>query len=192
MKKVLYLIIITLFGFFLFYKNYIPSLQPIEIGTKIDSINNVMVYYNGGYGNISGRNTTNDGYNLGLKYQCVEFVKRYYYKVYRHKMPNSYGNAIDFYDSEILDGEINKERNLIQFSNPSRFKPKMGDLIIFNKTKMNKYGHVAIISNVNNSGIEIIQQNTRKSRDKISYKLKNQKYLMTNKRVLGWLRINKK
>ena len=54
--------------------------------------------------NVSGRNVTVDGYNLGLKYQCVEFVKRYYYKHYRHKMPNSYGNAKDFFIAQISDG----------------------------------------------------------------------------------------
>ena len=43
-------------------------------GQKIDSLNGVYVYYNGGVDNVTDRNTTADGYNLGLKYQCVEFV----------------------------------------------------------------------------------------------------------------------
>ena len=51
-------------------------------GSKLDSLNGVYVYFNGSMRNVSGRNTTPDGYNLGLKYQCVEFVKRYYYKHY--------------------------------------------------------------------------------------------------------------
>ncbi len=54
--------------------NVNPSL---EIGQEIDQLNGVQVYYNGGVDTVTGRNTTPDGYNLGLKYQCVEFVKRY-------------------------------------------------------------------------------------------------------------------
>ncbi len=47
-------------------------------GQKIDSLHGVYVYYNGKTQNVSGRNLVN-GYNLGLNYQCVEFVKRYYF-----------------------------------------------------------------------------------------------------------------
>ena len=51
-----------------------------EVGQPLDSLNNVVVYYNGGVDNNSGRNTSADNYNIGIKYQCVEFVKRYYYQ----------------------------------------------------------------------------------------------------------------
>lgn len=129
------------------------------IGQKIVSLNGVYVYYNGNVDNALGRNKANDGYNLGQKYQCVEFVKRYYYTHLKHKMPNSYGNAIDFFDKTLADGEINKTRDLFQFINPSNTKPKENDLLIYNETIWNKYGHVAIISKVENNKIEIIQQN---------------------------------
>ena len=36
-------------------------------GEKIDSLNHVIVYYNGNTGNIFGRNITEDNYNLGLR-----------------------------------------------------------------------------------------------------------------------------
>ena len=68
-----------------------------RIGDVIDSLNGVKVYYNGSnFAKSYGRNLAPDGYNLGLKYQCVEFVKRYYYQVYKHKMPNTQGNAREF------------------------------------------------------------------------------------------------
>ena len=101
------------------------------IGKKIDSFNNVSVYYNGNPKNVNGRNLTKDGYNLGLNYQCVEFVKRYYYEHYNHKMPDAYGHAKDFFDSKVKDGDLNSKRNLIQYTNPSKNKPKVGDLVIF-------------------------------------------------------------
>lgn len=177
--------------------NYYPEEKPIakkrlEIGDSIDQFNGVDVFYNGRVANVLGRNVTKDGYNLGLKYQCVEFVKRYYYTYFNHKMPDSYGHAKDFFDKKIKDGSINPRRNLLQFSNHSRSRPKVNDLIIFDATSNNKFGHVAIISKVSNKDIEIIQQNpgpTAKSRVKIPVVKKNQKWVIQNKYVLGWLRI---
>ena len=46
-----------------------------KVGVKIDSYKGVSVYYNGKVSSVLGRNTTKDGYNLGLKYQCVEFAQ---------------------------------------------------------------------------------------------------------------------
>ncbi len=98
-------IIVSVYAGYKLLKRYnlMPLVNPnpsFSIGKTLDSFNNVAVYYNGSVENIVERNTTPDGYNLGLKYQCVEFVKRYYYEYYHHKMPDSYGNAIDFYDKK--------------------------------------------------------------------------------------------
>lgn len=162
-----------------------------SVGQQIDSLNKVIVYYNGGVGKVSGRNTSEDGYNLGLKYQCVEFVKRYYYEHLNHKMPDSYGHAKDFFDNTLADGEINKKRNLSQYSNPSQSKPEVDDLLIFGSTSINKYGHVAIISKVADKEIEIIQQNPgpfSKSRETFQINHNNGKWEIKNNRILGWLR----
>lgn len=160
------------------------------VGEPLDHLNGVIVYYNGNTNNVEERNTVN-GYNLGLKYQCVEFVKRYYYEYYQHKMPNSYGNAIDFFNQNLLDGSLNTERNLTQFTNPSFTKPKVGDLIVMDKTFFNSYGHVCIVSNVDTNYVEIIQQNGGTfSETKEGFKLeyKNDKWFINNGRILGWLR----
>jgi hypothetical protein len=162
-----------------------------EIGQPVDSLNGVIVYYNGGVNNVSGRNLTKDNYNLGLKYQCVEFVKRYYYQHFDHKMPDSHGNAKDFFDKDLKDGQLNTQRNLIQFSNGSQSKPCPGDLIIFNGSTWNKYGHVAIISNVWDNEIEVIQQNpgpNGKSRDRFDLDNEDNKWTIDYNSVLGWLR----
>lgn len=187
-----YLIIgLLIFAFVGFWasKNYNFN-SEFSVGQQIDSLNGVFVYYNGSVGNVTGRNTK-EGYNLGLKYQCVEFVKRYYFEHLNHKMPNSYGHAKDFFDKSLSDGQKNKQRNLTQYSNSSKTKPKVNDLIIFRATVLNKYGHVAIISKVNESEIEIIQQNPGifgQSRETFELENKNQKWEIKNDRVLGWLR----
>lgn len=161
------------------------------IGQPIDSLNGVIVYYNGGVDNVSGRNITTDNYNIGLQYQCVEFVKRYYYEYLNHKMPDSYGHAKDFFDHTVKDGQINSRRNLIQYTNPSATKPQVDDLLIFGAILSNRYGHVAIISNVTDNEIEIIQQNPGafgKSRVRFDMKINGGQYYIDNKRILGWLR----
>ena len=193
MKKRLLLIfgilILLIVGFFASKR---INLNPnYEVGQKIDSLNGVAVYYNGGVGNVDGRALAEDGYNLGLKYQCVEFVKRYYYEELNHKMPDTYGHAKDFFKSQITDGEINKQRNLKQFKNPSKSKPKINDLVIYSGNTLNKYGHVAIISNVTENEIEIIQQNPGpfgSSREKYELTNSDGKWQIENNRILGWLR----
>lgn len=183
------LLIISYAGFWV-SKNFNFN-SDFKVGQKIDELNGVSVYYNGGIGNVTERNTTNDGYNLGLKYQCVEFVKRYYYEHLKHKMPDSYGNAKDFFNKSLADGQKNKQRNLIQYTNPSQTKPNVDDILIFKGTVFNKYGHVAIISKVTNDKIEIIQQNPGPfGHPRVTYNLKfeNNKWEIENERVLGWLR----
>jgi hypothetical protein len=162
-----------------------------EVGQKIDNLNGVIVYYNGGVGNVEGRALTKDGYNLGLKYQCVEFVKRYYYEELNHKMPDSYGHAKDFFISNLKDGQLNKQRNLIQYTNSSKTQPKVNDLVVYSGTKLNTYGHVSIISKVTESEIEIIQQNPGPfGNSRKTYYLINKdgKWRINNDQILGWLR----
>jgi len=206
MKKVKYLIILIiliLFGIIgrrIYIKISSTTTHPItgetvRIGDRIDSFNEVNVYYNGPVSNVTGRNRTLTGYNLGLKYQCVEFVKRYYYEYFDHKMPDTYGHAKDFFDESIPDGEISPKRNLIQYTNPSKSRPEVSDLVIFGPTTYNRYGHVAIISAVTDDEIEIIQQNPGPSvSSRVKYKLENidGKWEIKNKRTLGWLRKEKK
>lgn len=177
-------------GFWSYY--HVQLIRAAEVGDPVDSLDGVIVYYNGDISNDSGRNLTEDNYNLGKKYQCVEFVKRYYYEHFNHKMPDSYGHAKDFFDAETEDGQINKRRDLIQFLNPSSSFPQKGDLIVFDGTSFNPYGHVAIISEVSENGIEIIQQNPGPNTpSRVTYNLSKEKgkWKIDNNRVLGWLRM---
>lgn len=193
MKKgivfILGLLVLVVFGYFVSKK--INLNLNYNVGDEIDNFNGVVVYFNGGVGNVDGRKLTEDGYNLGLKYQCVEFVKRYYYEKLNHKMPDSYGHAKDFFDSNIENGKFNKKRNLTQYSNSSNTKPKVNDLVVYSGTIFNKYGHVSIISKVDENEIEIIQQNSGpfgNSREKYELIKEDGKWRINNDRILGWLR----
>jgi surface antigen len=167
-----------------------PSLSN-EPGEPIDSLNHVVVYYNGTVNHTAGRHVAPDGYNLGLKWQCVEFVKRYYYQHLQHKMPDSYGHAKDFFDPLVNDGGLNKQRNLQQFTNGSALPPKINDLLVFDSHAFNPYGHVAIVSGVGTDYIEFIQQNPGplgKSRERIALRKESGRYRLIHTEMLGWLR----
>lgn len=160
------------------------------VGDHIDSLNNVIVFYNGAVNNVEERNTV-DGYNLGLKYQCVEFVKRYYYEYYKHKMPDTYGHAKSFFLQDLKDGAINPQRNLRQYTNPGGSKPRVGDVVVMKGTVFNEYGHVAIISEVEQSRIQIIQQNPgpfTSSREWFELTTENGLWRIKNDLIMGWLR----
>lgn len=181
------LFILSSVGFWA-YKKYNFGTNYV-IGQEIDNLNGVSVYYNGWYSTVKGRNITADGYNLGLKYQCVEFVKRYYYEHLNHKMPNTYGHAKDYFNKSLLDGQKNKARNLYQYSNPSRSKPKVNDLLIYNASTFNKFGHVSIVSKVSDDEIEVIQQNVgSQTRETFTLSHKNGLWKIKSSRIVGWLR----
>ena len=165
-----------------------PARLAIAPGTPLDSLNGVVVYHNGSMGHVSGRNVV-DGYNVGLKYQCVEFVKRYFLEHYDHRMPNSYGHAKDLFNAAVADGELNEDRGLLQFTNPSTTAPQVGDLVILDAWRGNAYGHVAIISAVHPGAVEVIQQNTGSTRTSYDLDHNAQEWHMDNDRVLGWLRM---
>lgn len=162
----------------------------IPRGTIVDSLNGVYVYYNGGVNQNSGRNVV-DGYNVGMKYQCVEFIKRYYYEHYHHKMPDSYGHAKSFFDKKISNGEMNVSRGLIQYKNGEGILPQIGDIVVFDGYLFNPYGHVALISAVGDNEVEIIQQNSgymNISRKCLRLTKNSSGWKIQNKRILGWLR----
>ncbi len=166
-----------------------PTLEPKKIGDVIDQFQGVNVYHNGYMDHVLERNTTADGYNLGLKYQCVEFVKRYFYEQHQHKMPDSYGHAKDFFDKKLADGAINTKRAMLQFQNGSVSAPAVGDLLVFDAWLGNAYGHVAIVSDVRFDHIQIVQQNTRSSRATVKLNQRDHKWYLDSQSILGWLRL---
>ena len=158
------------------------------IGEVLDTYKGVEVYYNGSdYGENHGKHYARDFYYYGYKWQCVEYVKRFYHDALDHKMPDVYGNAKDFFDEKVAQGELNEKRGLIQYKNGEDEKPRTYDMLIFTDTT---YGHIVIISEVGEDYIEVVQQNMgRESRDTFDLKCENGKYYIGGKRVpAGWLR----
>ena len=192
MKKLILLLLVlsaVAASVWLFSGERIPEILATEHaqGEPLDSLNGVVVYCNGGFSGNCGRNVV-DGYNIGLKYQCVEFVKRYYFERFDHRMPNSYGHAKDFFDSTVADGALNADRALLQFRNGSATMPQADDLLVLDRWTGNSYGHVAIISRVGDGEVEVVQQNTGSTRGTYDLDMIDGKWRIDSKRVLGWLR----
>lgn len=187
-------VIIIAFGFLLLRNSGVWAAADAGTDTAqpIDSLNGVFVYYNGPIHHVGGRHVSAHGYNYGLKWQCVEFVKRYYADHLGHEMPDTWGNARDFFNTALPDASYNTARALVQYSNPSLKQPRVDDIIVFEGTLTNKYGHIAIISAVTDTYIEIIQQNAgadAPTREQIVLEKKGDRWQVKNKRVLGWMRI---
>ena len=163
-----------------------PSAPPI--GKELDRYKDVAVYFNGNDISAShGKHCGRDGYYYGQKWQCVEFAKRFLYDAKGHSMPDGYGDAKDFFDDRILDGGWNEERGMFQYRNGGRTRPQPDDVIVFDGT----WGHVAIITEVHDDRIEIIQQNReQKTRETHPLSTKNGRYQVGDKvKPFGWLRV---
>lgn len=119
--------------------------------TQVGTFNNVVAYSNGTVGNASSVYNTASGINTGMKWQCVEYVNRYYYSVYGLDLKSTgiYGNANHYYSNAALAG-------LNAYPNSGTTAPQVGDIICSNG---GTYGHIAIIREVGTTYIKVIHQN---------------------------------
>lgn len=172
----------TLFGDTIFWHTQHST------GDILDSLHGVPVYY----GTPGGRHLAEDGYNFGLRWQCVEFVKRYYYHHLGHSMPDTWGNAVDFFDSSLNNASLNERRGLLQFKNGNAFKPQEDDILVYRGTRANPYGHVSIVVSVTDEEMEMIQQNLNTegtTRTKCSLDSTDKGWFAGNYLIMGWLRL---
>jgi hypothetical protein len=159
-----------------------------KVGRVVDSYRGVPVYDNGLFFFRSyGKNFAADGFYCGQKWQCVEFVKRFFHDARNHKMPDAMGHAKSFFDENLPDGAVNARRGLRQYRNGSTNQPRVDDLLVFTDTK---YGHVGIVTKVGTDSLEIIQQNILSgTRGQFSLVASNGHYFVTApRRPAGWLR----
>jgi len=144
-KKIILSCIVCFFTFFNCY-----SQDPY--GTYEGEYNNVFCYSNGSTTYNSGQtnSVTINGHSVstGLKYQCVEFVQRYYAFIYGLEIDQYFGNANSFYSGASGAG-------LVAYANGT-IEPKVGDIVCSNG---GTYGHVAIIRDVTSTSVTVIQQN---------------------------------
>ena len=159
-----------------------------QAGEILDSYCDVPVYENGYlFHRGHGRHYAADGYYYGQKWQCVEYVKRFYKQVLRHEMPDGMGHARSFFDDRIAHGALNIKRGLLQYYNSGDVKPRVNDILVFQDTQ---YGHMGIVTVVEEY-IEIIQQNIfGKPRQRFRLDTQGHTWSICLPRLAaGWLRI---
>lgn len=160
-----------------------------RVGQALDSYCGVPVYDNGLlFFRSYGRHYSADGYYYGQKWQCVEFIKRFFHDAKGHRMPDVWGHAKSFFDENLADGALNERRGLVQYRNGSSEKPAPDDLLVFTDTK---YGHVGIVTETRDGCIEIIQQNILgHTRQKFALHVSDGHFYVTEPRQpAGWLRL---
>jgi surface antigen len=160
-----------------------------KAGDILTTYRTIPVYSNGDNYTLSyGRHFSENQYYYGQKWQCVEFVKRFYHDAFNHQMPSSWGHARSYYDPTVIHGQLNKDRGMFQFKNGGATCPQPDDLLVFDFAP---YGHVSVISSVRENEIEVVQQNI-KGRPRQTYHLEKKDGLFTvlsKKKPVGWLRL---
>ena len=164
----------------------------------LGEVNNVISYANN---NSNKNNYVNNIYvnNIytGLKWQCVEFARRYLIINYNITF-NSIDNAYNIFD---LPYFISLKNNMIipirKYVNGSKTPPMKDSLLIWNRYYKNT-GHVAIITNIDNTTITIAEQNYNNNSwngNNYSRKLKivfdNGMYYIASNNILGWINYDK-
>lgn len=114
-------------------------------GSNVGSFQGVPAYSNGTNGTASNQYNTVNGYRTGMKWQCVEYVSRFYWLVYGRQIAG--GNANSFYGNG---------KGLNRRANGGSVRPQVGDILC---SASGGYGHVAIVREVGSNYIVVIHQN---------------------------------
>lgn len=156
-------------------------------GEQTGTFNSVIAYSNGTTGYTSNEYNTYDGYNTGMKWLCDEYVNRYYKQVYEKEIRIEGRKANDYYQNAAA-------RGLTAYPNDGTEQPQVGDILV---SEYGEYGHVAIVREVQNNKIFVIQQNWSDNGADDRYPItrsSNHVYPFDGKKgnyaVKGWLRCN--
>ncbi len=125
-------------------------------GNPEGHFNNAIAYSNSGYNYVGGTGSYLSyvsGVNTGLRWQCTEYCNRTFYQVYGLSLLGYgfSGNAKTFFANAATAG-------LLSYPTGSTMLPEVGDMLCWSSSK---YGHVAIVMEVDysNMKIKVAQQN---------------------------------
>jgi hypothetical protein len=130
---------------------------------------------------------------FGWEYECVEYVNRFYYEVFDYPPWNGTGNVSNYFAK--LPQKYN---DITAYNNKGSISPAPGDIMVWRASTSNQYhGHVAIVRDVQNNSVTVIQQNVKQNNEDAYYVLpmtiQNGIYNVTSDigTVLGWLRTSR-
>ncbi len=174
------------------------SVETEPFGTYLGEFNGVEAYSNGSTNYVCPWETDPDcknyvnGQYTGIKWQCVEYVRRYYLTVYGINLYLEYSmDAKDFYDKASSMG-------LDSYPNGGDITPQVGDILV---SDGGDYGHVAIVRSVSYEDEQVCTMQQNWSNDItdtnkcLTLTVSDGKYTVggfsDNYPILGWLRAPK-
>jgi hypothetical protein len=144
----------------------------------------ILYYYNKKIIHKGKPGTKYENIIYGIKYQCIELVRRFYIHVYNITF-DDIDNAIDIFSLKNgINITTNKKIPFIHIYNNGLNIPHLGDIIIWKKTKYIKYGHVAIVNKIISNSIINIAEQCGKNKN---IGLRN--IYLHNSNIIGWIRI---
>jgi len=165
------------------------SARKKSYGTELGNFNGVKVYSNGSSGYVSNQSNYLDGEYIGMKWQCVEYIRRYYYQRIGVNLADKHrGDAKTFWSNT-------SKMQLARFSNGGTTAPQIGDIAV---SDSGTYGHVAIVRSVSGNQMCVAQQNVYQTESDVNacttLSISNGKYTVgnfdnTSLPITGWLRL---
>lgn len=135
------------------------ALSGQELGTEIGSNSGVVSYSNEGATVESSTDNYFDGIFTGTKWQCVEYARRWLI-ITQNLTFVVIKCASDIWHLNSLENPFDSQVTpLYRIQNGSKCKPNTGDILIYKRTMNTPVGHVAIITGVHSSSINIAEQN---------------------------------
>ena len=159
---------------------------------------NVIAFSNEPYEQASPRESNNyyQGIYTGLKYECVEFVRRWLIMVYKITF-DSVDHAKDIYNLNYFYSILDKSNKIpIKKCINGSDKISFGNLVIWDyKGEFSSYGHVAVVVKIKNNQVYIAEQNTTNKSwngKKYSRKLLFNNNILVDKeypdtKIIGWI-----
>ena len=190
------------------YSNCFSSLSSISSSRSRDLVpfnsilgvtsNNVIAYSNGNDSFYSGESNYFNGIYMGLKWQCVEYARRWIFTEKNLVFESIQGANLIWTQLKFVERVKDGKRFPLKHHwNGSPSPPLNGTLIIYPIQNAMPYGHVAVIVQVLPKSIRIAEQNFHFSPWKDHYareipmKTINGSYFVQDQyQIYGWIQID--
>lgn len=108
---------------------------------------------------FSGERHVQDGFFMGFKYQCVEFARRWLYYRKGLILEDISMAALILDCTRVLDAATAKPVRMVAVKNNGMEKPVEDALLIFPQSVASPWGHVAVITHVEQDCVYVADQN---------------------------------
>lgn len=160
---------------------------------------NVPAYSNCNAGCVFISPNKKDGTYTGIKWQCVEYARRWLL-VNKGVVYGDVDIAADIWALDFVTRvKDNVKLKLSTYPNGNKDQPEVGDLLIYAKAYL-KTGHVAVISKIDSKShtVQVLEQNFKNTKwadgyaRSIPFIKQDNKYWLLDSYLLGWKRVTSK